>query len=132
MLTTVPQRFDPNFIERLNRNYSLTQIVLARREALEAHCGGDLSYVQKGLVKRIIWLELLAESYEQKVANGEQIDVGALTQITNTLKGLYKDVGIKATTRPARRLRDIMAEGSVAGQASAAPGASYAVTEGNR
>lgn len=110
LLTAVPARFDPDFIDRLNRNYSLTQVVLARREALEAHCGGNLSYVQQSLVKRCLWLELLAETYEQRLANGEEVDVGAITQITNTLKGLYKDIGLKPTARPVERLRDVMAE----------------------
>jgi hypothetical protein len=107
LLTAVPAKFDPNFIERLNRNYSLAQVVLGRREALEAHLGGSLSYVQQSLVKRCIWIELLAEVYEQKIANGEEIDVGALTQINNTLKGLYKDIGIKPTARPVEKLRDL-------------------------
>jgi hypothetical protein len=108
LLTTLPAKFDPDFIERLNRNYSLAQVVLERRAALEAHCGGNLSYVQRSLVKRCIWLELLAESYEQRLAGGQEVDVGALTQINNTLKGLYRDVGIKATARPVRTLRQIM------------------------
>jgi hypothetical protein len=107
LLTAVPAKFDPNFIERLNRNYSLAHVVLERREALEAHLGGTLSYVQQSLVKRCIWIELLAEVYEQKIANGEEIDVGALTQINNTLKGLYKDIGIKPTAKPVEGLRDI-------------------------
>lgn len=108
LLTAVPAKFDPNFIERLNRNYSLAQVVHDRREALVAHLGGSLSYVQQSLVKRCIWIELLAEVYEQKIANGEEIDVGALTQINNTLKGLYKDIGIKSTAKPVESMHDLI------------------------
>lgn len=110
LLTQLPAKFDPNFIERLSKRYSLAGIVQARLEALEAHCGGDLSYVQRSLIRRTIWLELLTESYEQKVASGEQIDVGALTQLTNALKGLYKDLGIKPTARPIQTFHEAMAE----------------------
>jgi hypothetical protein len=110
LLTQLPAKFDPDFMERLSRRYSLTRVVQARREALEAHCGGDLSYIQRSLVKRTVWLELLTESYEQKVASGESVDVGALTQLNNTLKGLYKDLGLKPMARPIRTLRDIMSE----------------------
>jgi hypothetical protein len=110
LLTQLPVKFDPDFIERLSKRYSLARIVQARREALEAHCGGDLSYVQRSLVKRTVWLELLTESYEQRVASGEQIDVGALTQLNNTLKGLYKDLGIKPTARPVQTLDQLRAE----------------------
>lgn len=109
MLASVPTRFDPDFAERLSKRYSLTRIVQERREALEAHWGGsDLSYVQRALVKRVVWLELITETYEQRVANGEQIDVGALTQLNNTLKGYYKEIGIRPTARPLRTLRDVM------------------------
>jgi hypothetical protein len=108
LLTSVPAKFDPDFMERLSRRYSLARVVHDRRDALEAHCGGDLSYVQRSLVKRLVWLELLTETYEQRVANGEEVDVGALTQLNNTLKGLYKDIGIRPTARPIRRLRDVM------------------------
>ena len=109
LLTQLPTKFDPDFMERLSKRYSLTRIVQARRDALEAHCGGgDLSYVQRSLIKRTVWLELLIESYEQKVASGEPVDIGALTQLNNTLKGLYKDLGIRSTARPIHRLRDMM------------------------
>jgi len=109
LLTALPARFDPDFIERLSKRYSLTRIVQDRRDALEAHWGGgNLSYIQKALVKRTVWLELLAEVHEQRVAGGEEVDVGALTQITNTLKGLYKEIGIKPTARSVRTLREVM------------------------
>jgi hypothetical protein len=118
LLTAVPAKFDPDFIDKLSKRYSLARIVRERRDALEAHCGGELSYVQRALVKRTVWLELLAETYEQKVANGEQIDVGALTQLNNTLKGFYKDLGVHRTARPARSLADVMGHGSARSNAA--------------
>lgn len=90
MLTTIPSKFDPNFIERLNRNYTLAKIVQARRDELIEHCGGTPSYVQHSLIKRALWLELIIEAQEQKFANAEVTDVGAFTQASNTLLGIYK------------------------------------------
>src|SRR5437660_12751423 len=104
MLTAVPGSFDPNFIERLSSRYALKDVILGRLAALEAHVGGEPSYVQRSLIKRLLWLELVTESYEQKFISGETVDVGALTQLNNTLKGLYKDLGLKPTARPVRRL----------------------------
>ena len=101
LLTAVPGSFDPNFIDRLSGRYALTAVVRTRREALEAHCGGDPSYVQAALIKRVLWLELIVESLEQRFATGEQVDIGAITQLGNTLKGYYKDLGIQRTARPA-------------------------------
>lgn len=113
MLVSVPAKFDPDFIDKLSRRYTLTRIVSERREALEAHLGGEnLSYVQRSLIKRLIWLELITESHEQRFVNGEEIDIGALTQLNNSLKGIYNTLGIAPTARPIRRLRDVMAEGS--------------------
>jgi hypothetical protein len=67
-----------------------------------------LSYIERSLVRRCVWLELICETYEQRFAEGHETDIGALTQLNNSLKGLYKDLGIKSTARPARRLRDVM------------------------
>jgi hypothetical protein len=112
LLTQLPAKFDPDFMDRLSKRYSLTRVVQTRCDALVQHCGGtalaDLSYVQRSLVKRTIWLELLTESYEQRVASGQEIDVGALTQLNNALKGLYKDLGLKPTARPLETLHDVM------------------------
>lgn len=101
MLAALPAKFDPNFIDRMSRRYALARIVLQRRDALEAHLGGReaLSYVKRALIKRVLWLELLTERYEQQVANGESVDIGALTQLNNTLKGHYKDLGLDPKAR---------------------------------
>lgn len=108
MLTAVPGTFDPNFIDRMSGRYVLTRVVRERREALEAHVGGQPSYVQQSLIKRALWLELITESYEQKFAEGGTTDVGAISQLNNSLKGLYRDLGIARTARPVRTLRDVM------------------------
>ena len=99
LLTSLPADFDPKFMDNLSRRYGIGRIVLARYDALEAHCGGSLSYVQQSMVKRVIWLELIVESYEQRFAIGEQVDVGAISQLGNTLKGYYKDLGLNPTAR---------------------------------
>jgi len=109
LLTTVPGSFDPNFIDRLSGRYSMTAIVRDRREALTEHCGGNPSYVQQSLIKRVLWLELIVENFEQQFASGQPIDIGALTQAGNTLKGYYKDLGIKPTAKPTRSLHEHLA-----------------------
>jgi hypothetical protein len=107
-VTDIPESFDPKFIERLNRNFTLGQVVHERYSAYRAHVGGEPSAVQESIIKRALWLELIAESLEQKFAQGEATDIGALTQVGNTLKGYYKDLGIARTARPIRTLREVM------------------------
>ncbi len=106
LLTDVPQKFDPDFIDRLNRNYRLAHVVQDRRDALIAHCGGNPSYTQSGQIKRLIWLELITESIEQQFASGEPVDIGALTQLNNSIKGIYKDLGMRPTPKPTRTLHE--------------------------
>jgi hypothetical protein len=110
LLTALPSKFDPNFIDRMDARFALAGIVRSRRAELEAHCGGDPSPIERRLIRRTIWLELLTEGLEQKIANGEEVDVGAITQLGNTLKGYYKDLGYKSKLRTVGgTLRDIMA-----------------------
>jgi len=123
LLTSIPTQFYPDFIERLNGNYAMTQIIRDRRTALEAHCGGDIGYVKESLIKRLIWLELITETYEQRFASGQEVDIGALTQLNNTLKGLYKDLGLKPTERKTDSLGNYMAAKS-SRQPAEAPSAS--------
>jgi len=108
MLTALPAKFRPDFLDRLNRNYALARVLLARREALRAHVGGDPGYVLSSLISRTLWHELLVEQCEQQAANGEPVDVGRYTQLTFSLKGLYKDLGIKPTARQTRTLHELM------------------------
>jgi hypothetical protein len=109
ILVAVPAKFDPDFIEKLSKRFTLTRVVRERRDALEQHVGGDLTCIQHSLIKRTVWLELITETYEQKFVNGEDVDVGAITQLTNSLKGLYKDLGIKASPKPVKPLSAFMA-----------------------
>lgn len=73
------------------------------------------------------------------MANGTEVDVGALTQLNNTLKGLYKDLGIQPTARPIESLHEAMAaaeaeseqaHAELAPEPDADPGPLSAATEG--
>jgi hypothetical protein len=110
LLASLPTKFDPNFVENMDMRFALSHIVQSRIEALESHRGGAdcLSYVERSLIRRCVWLELITETFEQRFAEGHETDIGALTQLNNTLKGLYKDLGLKPVTRTVNRLHDVM------------------------
>ena len=112
LLTAAPRKFSPDFIENLDSRYELANVVRNRRDALEAHRGGEISYIERSLITRLVWMELITETYEFRFANGEPVDVGALTQLNNSLKGLYKDLGLKAAARTVSSRRERMS-GSV-------------------
>jgi hypothetical protein len=97
-------------MERLNKNYDLGGVVHERLDQLREHVGGSPSAVMESLIRRTVWLELVVAYYEQRFAEGSlNRDGHAIwTQCANTLRGFHKDLGLKATARPLRTLREVM------------------------
>ncbi|MDA8348267.1 MAG: hypothetical protein M0038_05605 [Pseudomonadota bacterium] len=134
ILATIPDRYSPDFADRLDRRTSIAKAIRGRIEAIETDLGGVdvLSHARRSLVRRVVWLEAIIEHSEQRLAAGEGIDLGGHTQAINSLLGLYRLLGLERRQRPTRTLRDIMAEprpvsprAVAAGQPSAAPEPSY-------
>lgn len=70
---------------------------LRQREAvLTADLGGreNLSYQQKSLCRRAVYLEGLCESLEAKIVKGQAIDISEYTLLTNALRILYMTLGL--------------------------------------
>lgn len=99
--TALPDRYDALWIERLDGRTRLAQSVRDRYAALTADLGGDdaLSYQQRSLAKRALWIEASIESQEAALSRGEDVDAGRMTQQVNTLIGLYKTLGLKRQAR---------------------------------
>jgi hypothetical protein len=110
LLATIPDKYAPDFTERLDRRTSIAKAIRGRIEAIETDLGGAdaLSHARRSLVRRVVWLEAIVEHSEQKLAAGEGIDLGGHTQAINTLLGLYRLLGLERRQRPARTLRDVM------------------------
>ncbi len=110
LLATIPDKYTPDFAERLDRRTSIAKAIRGRIEAIETDLGGadTLSHARRSLVRRVVWLEAIVEHSEQRLAAGEGIDLGGHTQAINTLLGLYRLLGLERRQRPARTLRDVM------------------------
>lgn len=113
VLATIPDKYSPDFAERLDKRTSIARAICGRIESIETDMGGaeGLSHARRSLVRRAVWLEAIIEHSEQKLASGEGIDLGGHTQAINTLIGLYRLIGIERRQRPLKRLREVM-EGS--------------------
>jgi len=100
--------FDPKFMERLNQNFDLGEVVHARHADLSAHVGGNPSPVMESVIRRTVWLELVVSQYEQRFAEGKlDRDGHAIwTQCDNTLRGYLKDLGLERKPRNVRTLRE--------------------------
>lgn len=76
-----------------------------QHKALTDDLGGvdQLSYQQRALVERALWLEYHLQLEEQKLANGQEFDSGKWTQSCNALQGILSKLGLHrvAKTIPA-------------------------------
>jgi hypothetical protein len=104
-LTALPDRFAAGYLRALDGRTALAQDMLARWAAITDDLGGEasLSYAQRSLVERALWLEHFLAQQERALAEGraEEFDPGRWTQGANTLLGLYRQLGIE------RRAKDV-------------------------
>jgi len=114
LLGEIPEKYSPDFMERLDRRTILGKAVSQRFEAVANDCGGleSLAHTRIGLIRRFLWMECVIEGIELQLAAGDQIDIGAYTQLTNTWLGLARTLGLERKSRPVRRLHEHLAEAS--------------------
>lgn len=108
LLATIPTEYEPNFVERLDGRTKLAQVIPQRINAIESDLGGadSLSYARRSLVRRVVWLEAVVETYEQNLSRDVTIDLGAYTQAINSLLGLFRLLGLERKARNVRSLQD--------------------------
>ena len=114
LMGEIPEKYSPDFMQRLDRRTVLGKAVSQRFEAVSADCGGldSLAHVKIGLIKRFLWMECVIEGMELQLAAGKQIDIGSYTQLTNTWLGIARLLGLERKSRPVRRLREHLLEAS--------------------
>ena len=96
--------------------------MLERIGALEGDAGGadGLSHARRSLIRRAVWIEALCEGHELRLAAGEAIDVGALTQLTNSLLGLYRALSLERRARRVPPLKGYLEAKAANGEAATA------------
>jgi hypothetical protein len=101
--TTLPVRYGQDFVALLDRRCRLSRTVRDRLQALVDSLGGEsgLSHQQMSMCKRAIWVELLVEDQESRVAAGEGVDGALHTQLVSSLLSLYRLLGVKRQAREA-------------------------------
>jgi hypothetical protein len=120
LLASIPERYTPDFMDRLDRRTVLGRAVFDRHEAVTTDLGGAeaLSTVTRSLVRQFIWFDVFIEGMACRAASGEEVDIGAWTQLTNTWLGLARLLGLERRARPAESLRSLMADPEPAGAES--------------
>lgn len=108
LLASIPPQYSPDFMERLDRRTVLGRAVIERYETTLDDLGGReaLSNIEHSLVRRFVWFEVMLEGMECRAAGGEEIDIGAWTQVTSAWLGIARLLGLKRRAKPIGRLRD--------------------------
>lgn len=102
-LAEIPERFAGGYLDRLDGRTAIAVTMRARWQAMTDDLGGEasLSYLQRSLVERALWIEYWIAQQERILADGGEADIGRMTQATNSLLGLYRTLGIE------RRQKDV-------------------------
>lgn len=95
-LRTVPEDFGSGWLDALDSRTSLARHMRDRFEAFADDLGGSdqLSYAQRSLVERGLWLEFWLADQERQLATGAEFDVGKWVQAANSLQGIYSKLGL--------------------------------------
>ena len=93
---TVPSQFANGWLGQLDERTNLARTMLARYRVLTDDLGGlgSLSYAQRSLCERALWLEYWMAQQERALAEGAEFEVGRWTQAVNALQGIYTKLGL--------------------------------------
>ena len=108
LLAAIPEKYTPDFMERLDKRTVLGKAIVERYETVTADLGGaeSLTSIKLSLVRRFVWFETMLQGMECDAAQGKAVDIGAWTQLTNTWLGIARLLGLERKSKPVRKLRE--------------------------
>lgn len=111
-----PQKFAQGWLTELDGRTGIAQMMRQRYEAFTNDLGGvsQLSYAQRSLVERSLWLEYWLSQQEQALASGAEFDVGKWIQAANSLQGLLTKLGLERKARDVPDLQSYIRKGATA------------------
>ena len=96
-----PDKFAQGWLSELDGRTGIAQVMRQRYDDFTADLGGaeHLSYAQRSLVERALWLEYWLAQQEQGLATGAEFDVGKWVQAANSLQGILSKLGLDRQAR---------------------------------
>ncbi|TQE98193.1 MAG: hypothetical protein FKY71_15120 [Spiribacter salinus] len=91
----VPDRFEAGWLAKMDTRMALVRELRARLDALANDLGGDLSYQERSLAERAIFVEYILAKQERDLIEGAEFDQGAWVQSVNALSGLFNRLGLQ-------------------------------------
>ncbi|MBE0471447.1 MAG: hypothetical protein IBX55_18300 [Methyloprofundus sp.] len=107
---TPPTKFANGWLNELDGRTGIAQVMRERYTELTNDLGGvsNLSYMQRSLVERALWLEYWLAQQEQQLASGSEFDVGKWVQAANSLQGLLSKLGLDRKAKDPVNLSDFL------------------------
>jgi hypothetical protein len=108
---TPPSKFNTGWLSELDGRTAIAQEMRARYAAFTNDLGGveRLSYAQRSLVERALWLEFWLAQQEQALAGGADFDVGKWVQAANGLQGILSKLGLDRQAKDLPSLNEYLA-----------------------
>ncbi|OYP36442.1 hypothetical protein CGZ80_09065 [Rhodopirellula sp. MGV] len=106
---TLPERFEPKFIETLDQRQAVVRLIRRNVERLLEDVGVD-SFQQEILARRAVFIAVQLETMEANALDGKPIDLGTYTQGVNALSGLLAKLGLKRAMRKTTDLSSYLQE----------------------
>jgi len=108
---TPPERYQVGFISSLDARTAIAQSLMLRYKAMTDDLGGSvsLSYAQRCLAERALFIEFWIQRQEQALATGSEFDAGKWTQAVNSLQGILSKLGLERRQRDIGDLADYLA-----------------------
>ena len=103
----VSAKFANGWLDGLDGRLGLARELRQRFETLTNDLGGSdsLSYSQRSLCERALWLEYWLSRQEAELANGGEFDVGKWVQAANSLQGIFAKLGLKRVPKDVTNLQ---------------------------
>ncbi|SLN09974.1 hypothetical protein ROJ8625_00134 [Roseivivax jejudonensis] len=109
---SVPEKFRPGYIGEMDRRTKLGAIMQARWQEVTEDLGGPdrLSYAQRSLIERALWLEYWLQAQEASLGEGriQDFDPGQWVQAANSLQGIFSRLGLERRSRDVKDITDYL------------------------
>jgi hypothetical protein len=90
----LPNRFTPQFWQDADGRCSIIKEIKRRYELLVTDAGAD-SFQKNLLAQRAVFVSVQLETMERLAVEKGKLDAGVYTQMTNSLMGLLKSLGLE-------------------------------------
>ena len=97
----VSAKFAHGWLDDLDGRLFLAKELRQRFKTVTNDLGGvdSLSYAQRSLCERALWLEFWLSTQEKDLANGDHFDVSRWIQAANSLQGIFAKLGLERVAK---------------------------------